>query len=372
MKKEIHIISFDNIYPPKYGGTIDAFFKIKALYDLGFKIHLHCFVDQLPNDISVLTQISESLNFYKKKNSFFSHLSLLPFSVYSRRDSKIIENISAIEAPILIDNIKSSWILTSKKLKHYPKYLRLHNLEYEYFSGISKSESSIFKKLIFSIEAYKYKLYDKNLVKVKAVFTLSNYEQEVINNQYKNAIYIPVFHGNKLVKNVSQFGEYVLYHGDLNTSDNKKVVLFLIKIFEKLPHINLVIASGTNKKFVKNHIKTNNIKFVKFDTFEELSEILGKAHINICWSFQQSGTKIKVINSLFNSRFCIINQNIIDDTTVSKLCVEVLNEIELIDKIEVLMLQPYNNENLARKTILETYLNDKKNAYLLAKHMNLE
>ena len=41
--KEIHIVAFTIPYPANYGGVIDVFYKIKALYKLGVKINLHCF-----------------------------------------------------------------------------------------------------------------------------------------------------------------------------------------------------------------------------------------------------------------------------------------------------------------------------------------
>jgi hypothetical protein len=42
--KPLHIVSFDNPYPPVYGGIIDVYYKLKALHALGFEIYLHCFV----------------------------------------------------------------------------------------------------------------------------------------------------------------------------------------------------------------------------------------------------------------------------------------------------------------------------------------
>ena len=42
-EKNLNLISFDVPYPPDYGGVIDVFYKIKALYALGIRVHLHCF-----------------------------------------------------------------------------------------------------------------------------------------------------------------------------------------------------------------------------------------------------------------------------------------------------------------------------------------
>ena len=68
---------------------------------------------------------------------------------------------------------------------------------------------------------------------------------------------------------------------------------------------------------------------------------------------------------MFNGRFSIINENIIDDPTVAGLCHLVGNKEELIGKINVLKDTPYN-EYIDRKAILESYLSDESNALLIA------
>ena len=40
---KLHIVSFDNPYPPNYGGVIDVFYKLKHLHASGVKIYLHAF-----------------------------------------------------------------------------------------------------------------------------------------------------------------------------------------------------------------------------------------------------------------------------------------------------------------------------------------
>ena len=42
-RRLIHIVAFDVPYPADYGGVIDIFYKIKAIYDEGFDIKLHIY-----------------------------------------------------------------------------------------------------------------------------------------------------------------------------------------------------------------------------------------------------------------------------------------------------------------------------------------
>jgi len=361
-KKEINIVSFDNPFPPNYGGVIDVYYKIKALHEIGYTIYLHCFVKNVPHEFQDLKAITAKVYFYKIKNNPLFLFAGLPFSVISRSDSSLSENILKNKAPILFEGLKTTCLIHDVRLKNYTKILRLQNIEEDYFDGIAKSENSIFKKIAFKIEAKKYRKYKDVFSQLDGVITLSKFENEIIKKSVANTNYVPVFHGNKKVEFLDGFGKYAIYHGDLNTSDNKKCVTFLIEIFKNLPTINLVIASGSNQDFVSNQIgNLKNVKFVLLQDFEHLKRLLNQAHISICWSFQKSGTKLKVINSLFNSRFCIINENIIDDEIVSDLCILVKEKEVLQEQIHHCFTTFFSDYE-TRKIILEEYMNDYNNA----------
>ena len=364
--KNLHIISFDNPYPPNYGGIIDVFYKVKALHALGFKIYLHCFTATIPLHYKELQLLTQEVFFYKSSSNPLLYFSKIPFSVISRTNKKLLVNINKINAPILFEGLKTAGLVMNNQLNNHYKILRLHNIEQDYFAGISKSEKSLFRKIAFYFETKKYERFETIIQKFDQVICLSNFENKYINSKFKNSVYVPVFHGNKNVIKLDEFGEYAVYHGDLNTADNKEVVRFLISVFNEIPDYKLIIASSDNEKFVTDLIKNNyNIKFVRFKNFEDLKVVLQNAHINISWSFQKSGTKLKLINSLYNSRFSIINENIIDEKSIADLCIQVVNKSDLILKILELKNQSFKDFE-SRKVVLETVLNDLKNAQLIA------
>lgn len=359
---ELNIVSFDNPYPPDYGGVIDVFYKIKALSELGCVIHLHCFVKEIPGEFEELKKLCKSIYFYEITKNPFHFLSGMPFSVISRSNRKLAENIAKTEAPILFEGLKTTCLVHDARLQKYKKFLRLHNIEHNYYKGIAKSEEGFLKKMALYRESRKYRKYETVLSAFEKVFTLSEFENEYCSAKFHNAEYIPVFHGNAKVADLKGFGEYAFYHGDLTTSDNRKVVVFLVEVFKNLPDCNLVIASGSNEEFVRNQIGScSTIEFIKLTDSDQLLQLFKAAHVNICWSFQKSGTKLKLINSLFNSRFCIINENIIDDRKVAQLCEKVADEQELISTVKLLFTKPYEVLD-ARREILESRLNDLQNA----------
>ncbi len=364
--QQLHIISFDNPHPPSYGGVIDVYFKIRALHGLGWKIHLHCFTDE-QNVPAALNAITEKVHFYRTSKSPLLLFSRWPFSVVSRRHGDLLKNLREVDAPILFEGLKTTWLVSADGLPGIRKVLRLHNIEQDYFAGIAGSEQSWWRRITYGMEAKKYARYDAVLAKFDHVACLSKSEHQQVAARFGNSVYVPVFHGNTSVRQMDGFGKNVLYHGDLGTSDNVRSALFLIDCFREMPEIELVIASGTRNAEVDRRIASaSNISFVRFNEFSELETLFGQAHINISWSFQRSGTKLKVINSLYCGRHCVINQNITDDENLVSLCSIALDKTELQLQIRHLMGQRYADSG-RRGEVLEKYLDDFGNAAILAK-----
>jgi hypothetical protein len=359
---EIHIVSFDNPFPPVYGGVIDVFYKVKALNDLGFKIYLHCFVEDLSSDTSGLNEFTQKVFLYKKKKNPFYLFSQYPFSVRSRFDKNLIRNLNINQAPILFEGLQSTYVLNTTHFKRRKIFLRLHNIEHFYYSGLAQSETNVLKKLLFKIEALKYYNYLNILKKFDTVFTLSFGETQEIKKMIKRVEYIPVFHGNKQITSKDGKGEYAFYNGDLRISDNKKAVAFFIEVFKKIPDYQLVIASGIEQDWVETKIQSvPNIRFEKIENKEHLTDLLRNAHMNLMISFQESGTKLKIINALFQGRHCVCNEKMIDDKEVLGFCHTAKTENDFIAKINQLKNYPFLLDS-KRAKVLEKRYNDLENA----------
>lgn len=358
--KKLHIISFDNPFPPVYGGVIDVFYKIEALHKLGFEIYLHCFTDGKTKVSPELSSITKKVWLYRKNRNPLFLFSKIPFAVKSRFHPDLIKNIESVDAPILFEGLQTTQLLQEMNLGERKLFLRLHNIESEYYFGTAKSENNWFRKQLYFWEARKFSRYQENIGRFDRVFTLSKYENDWVEKMSGNAVYVPVFHGNKSVGNFSEFGYFALYHGDLRLADNKKAAKFLIDVFRELDY-NLIIASSNGEFFINKHLKgVKNVEFSKIKSQFELDNLLQKAHVNVMLSFQQSGTKLKLINALFKSRHCIINKNMVDDPAILNLCELAETKANFIRKIKVLEKTAYKPEE--RAEVLKTVLDDQENA----------
>ena len=365
----MHIISFDVPYPPSYGGVIDVFYKLKALSELGVDIYLHVF-EYGRGKQSELNNYCKEVYYYKRKSYLNSLLTALPFRVVSRKNDQLITRLKEIEAPILFEGLHTCHTLVKEKFNDRKILVRAHNIEHLYFYGLAKSEKNILKKLYFKLEAKRFLKFEQILKKADNILTISPSEQHYFDEKYPSkAIYIPAFHQNKEVISLSGKGEFALYHGDLRVADNIKAAEFLIEVFNDLPH-KLIIASSFKNSFILNKIsKYQNIEFVTIEEQQTLAKLFTKAHINVLPTFQKTGIKLKLINTLYNSRFCLVNDEMIDETGLENACEIANTQKEFREKVLLLFKKEFtqNDSNLRAELLkpFDTKLNAQKITELL-------
>ena len=342
---KLHIISFDIPYPPNYGGVIDVFYKIKELSNLGIEIYLHSFYSH-ENKQPELKKYCKEVYYYQRGNSIISCFSILPFRVKSRANKKIIQNIAKNKAPVLFEGLHSAYLLSKNKLDN--TYLRAHNIEHNYFFGLAKSERNIFKKIFFFSEAIKLSFFEKHLSKTKGIFSISKLEQDYFYTNYgKKSTYISAFHDADFHEHSKEKGDYILWHGDLRVADNIKAVLFLIDTY-KNTSFNLKIASSIAPTPVLNQVKKEkNIEFVYLVNNTILEGLLNNAHINVLYTFQNTGIKLKLLNALYQGKFVIGNHELLINTGLENCCELANTKEEFIEKTTMLFDKNYTEDILA-------------------------
>ena len=160
--KALHIVALNIPYPANYGGVIDIFYKLKALKDLGIKIHLHCFKydREEANNLDILCS---SVHYYSRKMSWFNLFSNIPFMVNSRRSKNLLKNLEKFNAPILFEGLHTTYYLNHSKINQRPQFVRAHNIESDYYKKLAIAEKNILPKLYLFSEHLKIKSYEKKL-----------------------------------------------------------------------------------------------------------------------------------------------------------------------------------------------------------------
>jgi hypothetical protein len=361
MKKSIHLVSFDIPYPPNYGGIIDIFFKIKELHKLGIQIYLHTYLFNDKTREPELEKYCEKIFYYKRKNAFLSLFSKLPFRVQSRSCNKLIENLKNLQFPVIFEGLHTAYPLTKHPFKN--TYVRAHNIEHDYFLGLSKSEKNIFKKVFFLLESIKLKRFENILEKATGIFSISPFEQAYFTKKYgAKTFYIPVFHAAKNVTQTIEKVNFILYHGDLRIADNVRAALFLIDIYKNTQYQFVVASSYKNKSVLKQINMYYNIKFKDIPTQESLDQLFKKAQINTLFTFQKTGIKLKLLNTLHQGKHIISNTQMIEDTGLEALCELANTKKEILEKTSKLLEQTFSETQvIARKEKLLDF-NTQENA----------
>ena len=145
-------------------------------------------------------------------------------------------------------------------------------------------------------------------------------------------------------------GEYLLFHGNLSVSENIEAALYLIeKVFSKIDYP--VIIAGKNPVTSIEHAidRYNNISLVASPGKEEMSNLIRNAHAIILVTFQDTGIKLKLIESLFAGRFCIVNNTMVNNTGLEELCEIGNTPAELIIRIRQSLNSEFDDQKIWKR-----------------------
>jgi hypothetical protein len=363
LEKHLHIISLTVPYPVDYGGVFDLFYKLSALQQQGINIHLHCF-DYGRGEQPELNKYCASVHYYKR--SSYRLFSSLPYIVESRKNEELFQNLLHDDHPILMEGIHCSALLNDDRFKNRQCFVRLHNIEFEYYDDLKKAATSPIRKLYYKRESTLLKRYEKSIANKAIFLTVTQKDADTYRNLFngRSIFYLPLFLPPWKVSASAGMGAYCLYQGDLSVDANINIVEWLVKKIFFDANASLKIAGKRPPVAIKKLADLyENITLIADPSETQMQELIAKAHINIIPSFSNTGIKLKLLNALFNGRHCIVNDNTVAGTGFEHLC-HIANTTEhLKDLIAQLYYQPFREDEVqARKIILEHHFNNEVNA----------
>ncbi|MCS6934814.1 MAG: hypothetical protein NZM35_06670 [Chitinophagales bacterium] len=368
--KHLHVVSFNVPWPPDYGGVIDVFYKIKALHQLGVKIHLHCYTYGR-EESRELAAICESVHYYPRKKFYQALYSKIPYIVGSRQSDELLHLLTQDEHPVLFEGLHTCFYLNHPALKNKLKAVRMHNVEWDYYRSLKESESNYLIKFYLSQESKKLKKFEDELKNADRIFAISKADYEYLRQTYEQITYVSAFHSNEEVTSRTGKGEYILYHGNLSVAENNQAAMFIAKkIAEGLPY-RFIFAGKNPKDSLKKEIKNiPNIELVENPTFDKMSELISHAHINLLFTFQPTGIKLKLLNSLYRGRFVLVNSKMVNNTGLEPFCIKEDNPNVTRRIIGNLMEMEFTEHDVQkRKTQLESKFGNRHNALIIANEL---
>ena len=375
-KQKIHIISFQVPYPADYGGAIDVYYKAKALKKQGYSITLHTFAYKGRGYDNALLEIADEVFLYKRHTGISSLLSKKPYIVKSRQSKELLENLLKDNAPILFEGAHTTDLLSSPLLKGRKKFVRTHNVESEYYRHLAAASHSVLKKLFYLSESYKLSRYEPTLKEADILFAITAKDKknlEKICPQTRIEL-LPCFHsGTFTCTNAEEVGkgDYVLYNGNLSVEENIKAAQFLIEEVAPLTNGSEWIIAGRtpSKQITKAAEKAGNVKIIADPTHEEMARLINQAAANVLITFQATGIKLKLLNTLYNGGYCIANDKMVESSKLEDLCIIANDAKEIAAAVDKAKSKKIDKEEIERRKqrLLEIYDND-KNILTLTKH----
>ena len=362
----LHIVAFDIPYPPNYGGVIDVWYKLKALHAEGIKIILHCYEYPGRDRSDKLDKYCHKVHYYPRLVGVNSALSFKPYIVSSRRSHQLINNLLEDDYPILFEGLHSCYYIDDRRLKNRFKIYRESNIEHQYYYSLFKVDKNLKKKTYFLLASIKLKLYQRVLKHASLMLVVSQKDTQYLKQKFPNnqVEYLPSFHANNTVESITGKGEYALYNGNIEVPENAHAVAYLIEnVFNNID-IPLIIAGMNPPEHIQRLADSrSNIKVIANPDDNSMFDLIRNAHVNILVTFQATGLKLKLLNTLYKGRFCLVNNKMLNGTGLDELCI--IGDSAEVQKVLLkdLFRQEFKESSIElRKEILNRQYSNQHNA----------
>ena len=363
MDLNLNIITLNIPFPPDYGGMIDTFYRILSLHNLGVRIHLHCF-EYGRQHSTELESFCETTSYYPRKTGLFRQFSTIPYIVSGRKSIKLLESLIKNDYPILFDGLHSTFYINHPAFSNRIKLVRLHNIEHKYYHNLAENEPNLLRKIYFLLESAKLKKWEKVLGKADHILPVSEKDQEYFENEYQNCVFLAAFHPFSESISLPGKGEYIIYHGDLSVNENSAIADSLISnVFSKIPY-RCIIAGKDPPEFIRSHAaRYTNIDLISDPDNDQITNLIVNAHINLLPALTNNGFKLKLLMALYAGRHCLVNSAVAGNTTIKKLCHIADSNADIVNKVHLLMKEPFTGEMiLNRQKVLSENFDNMKNA----------
>ena len=354
----IHIVSFDIPCPVNYGGVIDVFFKLKALVERGFKVHFHCF-EYGREHSERLEALCVETKYYKRDMSFWKAFSKIPYIVTSRMSEDLIQDLLKDDYPIILEGLHSCGVLLDNRMKGRKIFVRSHNVEHEYYQYLAETEKNLRKRQFLKMESRKLRRFESIMAEATGILAISNKDYEYFKERFDNVYLIPAYAGFDKVDVLEGQGDFVLYHGKLDVSENYNAAEFLVKEVFKGSGIKLKIAGMNPPRYLVKLIENErNIELIENPEDDVLQDLIRNAQINILVTAQSTGLKLKLLNALFNGRYCVVNDKMVEGLDINDLCIVANTADEMKTVVSDLMTKPFVEEQVEiRKSRMDAFYN---------------
>lgn len=362
--KRLHVVAFNVPFPPDYGGAIDIYYKLKALHEQGVAIVLHAF-HYGRSPAAELDAICDEVYYYPRRSAWESFSLKYPVMMHSRRDEALLAHLQEDDAPILFEGMHTCYYLPNNALRQRKKIVRMHNLEWDYYYGLSQVETRWWKEVALRWEAAGLKSMEGILQHADIILSISPKDHAYLGTHFDRVELLTAFHGHGQVTSTTGKGDYVLYHGDLGVPENEEAVRFILSLPLEVP---LIIAGRHPSPAMVAAIEKHPAVHLEANPDDAtLLQLMEAAQVHLLPTFQATGIKLKLLNALYQGRHVVANSPMVAQTGLEAACAVADEPSAMAEVVHQLMAKPFTEaDRTQRMKLLEPFNDEQKGRRLAA------
>jgi hypothetical protein len=246
---------------------------------------------------------------------------------------------------------------------------RESNIEHHYYYHLFKAEKNPAKKLYFLAESLRLKLFQKTLRHASVMLAVSKDDARYLSMVFpeKQVVYLPSFHRDDQVNILPGKGTYALYQGKLSVPENSVAAEYLItKVWEDSSPELLIAGLDPPEWLLRLAAPHSNIRMIQNPSDDKMFTLIRHAQVNVMVTFQPTGLKLKLLNALFNGRFCLVNPDMVAGTSLETICNMASGTEEFKNEVQRLFSMEFTQNQIAeRESMLQQSFSNQNNCKLL-------
>ena len=305
-------------FPADYGGAIDMFYRIQALHSLGLNLTIHVF--EYGRGKQPELEKYGTVKYYKRTKSIFHLFSKRPFIAQSRMSKELLKELNLDDDPILFEGLHTCGMLEFAAIKHRITFARMHNVEHEYYRGLTMG-SSVLKRWFFRLEARKLQKYESILSKAKYIFVIKESDTAHFAKYQENTHFLPASIP-PIEGRFAAIKRYGLIHGNLSVSENEQSVYWILNTLQKVmdPTFPIVVAGKNPSKRLETFCGKMNVQVVANPTEKQLNSLIQEAQIHLLHTNVPSGIKLKLLASIHSAGHVLVNSHLVQGSGLAPFC----------------------------------------------------
>ena len=305
-------MSFDWPWPPDYGGVIDVYYRIDALLSRGVAVRLHVVAHEDRRATVPAHWAAAGIDiFYHRRRGPWSALSRKPYITASRRVGSLLPNLANGAPVILFEGVHCAGWLGHPRLGDLAQWVRVHNVEAEYYAQLAAAPTTAARRLYYREEARRLRGYEARVLAQADLLLPASAQDEPWCERVNpgkvlaHRSYVPTAE----VDVATGRGDYALFHGALHVDDNEAAARALMRVFEGMPVVRrLVVAGRAPSAGLKAAVDlADHVDLVESPNVATMRELIRNAQVVVLRAHHAAGYKVKLIESLALGRHVVAN-----------------------------------------------------------------